>query len=321
MEHYDFITVSSPHFHDNSSSRGIMLDVILALLPAVGASIYIFGIKALWLILTCVASCVASEWIFDLCTKKKETIGDLSAVVTGVLLALNLGTEVALYEAVIGSVFAIVFVKCIFGGLGKNFANPAITARVFMLIAFGSVTSFVNPQLRSVEIASSATPLANLASHSLDVLSSGVLPPIKDMLFGFHGGTIGETCIIALVIGWIYLSAKKVIKWYVPASFIATVYVLFLVATGSPLFALYEILSGGLFLGAIFMATDYVTTPITVKGKVVFCVCCGVITFIIRRFCSLPEGVSFSILIMNILTPFIEKLTHNVPLGGSNNGK
>lgn len=314
MEHYDLITVSSPHFHDDSSSRRIMLDVILALVPAMAASIVIFGIKSLWLIVTCVASCVASEWIFDLCTKRKETIGDLSAVVTGVLLALNLGTEVSLYEAVIGSVFAIVFVKCIFGGLGKNFANPAITARVFMLVAFGSVTSFVNPQ--GVELASSATPLANLASNSMESL-----PTIKQMLFGLHGGTIGETCIIALVLGWIYLSARKVIKWYVPASFIATVYVLFLVATGSPVYALYEILSGGLFLGAIFMATDYVTTPITVKGKVVFCVCCGIITFVIRRFCSLPEGVSFSILIMNILTPFVEKLTHNVPLGGSNNGK
>lgn len=314
MEHYDLITVSSPHFHDDSSSRRIMLDVILALVPAMAASIVIFGIKSLWLIVTCVASCVASEWIFDLCTKRKETIGDLSAVVTGVLLALNLGTEVSLYEAVIGSVFAIVFVKCIFGGLGKNFANPAITARVFMLVAFGSVTSFVNPQ--GVELASSATPLANLASNSMESL-----PTIKQMLFGLHGGTIGETCIIALVLGWIYLSARKVIKWYVPASFIATVYVLFLVATGSPVYALYEILSGGLFLGAIFMATDYVTTPITVNGKVVFCVCCGIITFVIRRFCSLPEGVSFSILIMNILTPFVEKLTHNVPLGGSNNGK
>lgn len=314
MEHYDLITVSSPHFHDDSSSRRIMLDVILALVPAMAASIVIFGIKSLWLIVTCVASCVASEWIFDLCTKRRETIGDLSAVVTGVLLALNLGTEVSLYEAVIGSVFAIVFVKCIFGGLGKNFANPAITARVFMLVAFGSVTSFVNPQ--GVELASSATPLANLASNSMESL-----PTIKQMLFGLHGGTIGETCIIALVLGWIYLSARKVIKWYVPASFIATVYVLFLVATGSPVYALYEILSGGLFLGAIFMATDYVTTPITVKGKVVFCVCCGIITFVIRRFCSLPEGVSFSILIMNILTPFVEKLTHNVPLGGSNNGK
>lgn len=314
MEHYDLITVSSPHFHDKSSSRRIMLDVIIALLPAVVASIAIFGIKSLWLIITCVAGAVASEWIFDLCTKKKCTIGDLSAVVTGLLLALNLGTEVSLYEALIGSVFAIVFVKCIFGGLGKNFANPAITGRVFMIIAFGSVATFVNP--KGVELVSSATPLANLASNSMENL-----PSLSQMFLGLHGGTIGETCIIALIIGWIYLSVRKVIKWYVPACFIATVFVLFLIATGSPAYALYEILAGGLFLGAIFMATDYVTTPITVKGKCLFCVGCGIITFVIRRYCALPEGVSFSILIMNILTPFVEKLTHNVPLGGSNNGK
>ncbi len=314
MEHYDLITVSSPHFHDNSSSRRIMLDVILALLPATIAAVVIFGMKAVLLIVTCVLACVASEWIFDLCTKKKCTIGDLSAVVTGLLLALNLGTEVSLYEAVVGSVFAIVFVKCIFGGLGKNFANPAITGRVFMIIAFGSVATFVNP--KGVELASSATPLAVLASDSLENL-----PSVGQLLLGLHGGTIGETCIVALVLGWIYLSVRKVIKWYVPACFIATVYVLFFIVTGSPVYAFYEIISGGLFLGAIFMATDYVTTPITVKGKCLFCVGCGIITFIIRRYCSLPEGVSFSILIMNILTPFIEKLTHNVPLGGSNNGK
>lgn len=314
MENYNLIVVSSPHFHDNSSSRRIMLDVIIALLPAVIASIVIFGLKSLWLIITCVLSAVASEWLFDICTKKKETVGDLSAVVTGLLLALNLGTEVSLYEAAIGSVFAIVFVKCIFGGLGKNFANPAITGRVFMLIAFGSVTSFVNP--KGVELVSSATPLANLASNSMENI-----PTLLQMMLGLHGGTIGETCIIALIVGWIYLSVRKVIEWYVPASFIVTVYILFFLVTGSPIYALYEILSGGLFLGAIFMATDYVTTPITVKGKVVFCICCGIITFIIRRFCSLPEGVSFSILIMNILTPFVEKFTANVPLGGSSNGK
>lgn len=291
-----------------------MLDVIIALLPAVVASIVIFGVKSVWLIATCVLSAVAAEWIFDVCTKKKCTIGDLSAVVTGLLLALNLGTEVSIYEAIVGSVFAIVFVKCIFGGLGKNFANPAITGRVFMIIAFGSVATFVNP--KGVELVSSATPLANLASNSMENL-----PSLSQMLLGLHGGTIGETCIVALILGWIYLSVRKVIKWYVPACFIATVFILFLIATGSPVYALYEILAGGLFLGAIFMATDYVTTPITIKGKCLFCVGCGIITFIIRRFCSLPEGVSFSILIMNILTPFVEKFTHNIPLGGSNNGK
>lgn len=304
---YNLITVSSPHFHNGSSGRRIMLDVIIALLPAAIAAVVIFGMKSLALMATCIIAAIAAESLFDVIVKKKNTIGDLSAIVTGLLLALNLGTEVALWEAAVGSVFAIVFVKCIFGGLGKNFANPAITGRVFMIIAFGSVTSFVNP--KCVELVSSATPLANLAQGAMDQL-----PTVGQMLLGLHGGTIGETCIIALVLGWVYLSVRKVIKWYVPAAFIATVFVLFLVFTGSPVVAFYEILSGGLFLGAIFMATDYVSTPITVKGKVVFCICCGIITFIIRKFCALPEGVSFSILIMNILTPWVEKLTHNVPL-------
>ncbi|MCQ2411967.1 MAG: RnfABCDGE type electron transport complex subunit D [Sphaerochaetaceae bacterium] len=304
---YNLITVSSPHFHNGSSGRRIMLDVIIALIPAAIAAVVIFGMKSLALMATCIIAAIAAESLFDVIVKKKNTVGDLSAIVTGLLLALNLGTEVALWEAAVGSVFAIVFVKCIFGGLGKNFANPAITGRVFMIIAFGSVTSFVNP--KCVELVSSATPLANLAQGAMDQL-----PTVGQMLLGLHGGTIGETCIIALVLGWVYLSVRKVIKWYVPAAFIATVFVLFLVFTGSPVVAFYEILSGGLFLGAIFMATDYVSTPITVKGKVVFCICCGIITFIIRKFCALPEGVSFSILIMNILTPWVEKLTHNVPL-------
>lgn len=304
---YNLITVSSPHFHNGSSGRRIMLDVIIALIPAAIAAVVIFGMKSLALMATCIIAAIAAESLFDVIVKKKNTVGDLSAIVTGLLLALNLGTEVALWEAAVGSVFAIVFVKCIFGGLGKNFANPAITGRVFMIIAFGSVTSFVNP--KCVELVSSATPLANLAQGAMDQL-----PTVGQMLLGLHGGTIGETCIIALVLGWVYLSVRKVIKWYVPAAFIATVFVLFLVFTGSPVVAFYEILSGGLFLGAIFMATDYVSTPITVNGKVVFCVCCGIITFIIRKYCALPEGVSFSILIMNILTPWVEKLTHNVPL-------
>lgn len=311
---YNLLTVSSPHFHNGSSTQKIMLDVLIALLPATVASVVIFGMKALALVAVCVVTAVASESIFDVIMKKKNTVSDLSAVVTGLLLALNLGTAVALWEAAIGTIFAIVCVKCIFGGLGKNFANPAITGRVFMIIAFGSVATFYAP--KAVELVATATPLAHLASGDLVNV-----PSLMDMLLGLHGGTIGETCIIALVLGWIYLSVKKVIKWFVPAAYICTVFILFLVFTGSPMMALYEILSGGLFLGAIFMATDYVTTPITVKGKVVFCICCGVITFYIRKFCSLPEGVSFSILIMNILSPWVEKLTHNVPLGGSSNGK
>ncbi|MBQ0072358.1 MAG: RnfABCDGE type electron transport complex subunit D [Spirochaetales bacterium] len=312
---YNLLTISSPHFHNGSSTQKIMLDVLIALLPATVASVVIFGMKSLVLIATCVLTAVIAESVFDLLMKKKNTISDFSAMVTGLLLALNLGVAVAPWEAAVGTLFAIVFVKCLFGGLGKNFANPAITGRVFMIIAFGSVATFCYPT-KGVELVASATPLATLASGDLVNV-----PSLMDMLLGLHGGTIGETCIIALCLGWAYLSIKKVIKWYVPAAFICTVFVLFLVFTGSPMLALYEILSGGLFLGAIFMATDYVTTPITVKGKVVFCICCGVITFIIRKFCSLPEGVSFSILTMNILTPWVEKLTHNVPLGGSSNGK
>ena len=311
MEEYKLTVTSSPHFHDRNSSQRIMLDVIIALIPACIAAVVIFGLKALILIITCVLTAVIAESLYDRAVKKPNTVKDLSAVVTGILLALNLGTEVRVYEAIVGTVFAIIVVKCLFGGLGCNFANPAITGRVFMLETFASVTAFTNP--KGVELVSSATPLVILNSGD-----TSALPSLTNMLLGLHGGTIGETCIIALVIGWIYLSMRGVIKWYVPLSYILTVFVLYLVKSASPVFALYEILSGGLFLGAIFMATDYVTTPLTNKGKVIFSVAAGIITFIIRAFMSLPEGVSFSILIMNIFTPFIEKLTAPVPLGGSN---
>lgn len=311
MEEYKLTVTSSPHFHDRNSSQRIMLDVIIALIPACIAAVVIFGVKALILIITCVLTAIVAESLYDKAVKKPNTVKDLSAIVTGILLALNLGTEVRVYEAIVGTVFAIIVVKCLFGGLGCNFANPAITGRVFMLETFASVTAFTNP--KGVELVSSATPLVILNSGD-----TSTLPSLTNMLLGLHGGTIGETCIIALVIGWIYLSIRGVIKWYVPLSYILTVFVLYLVKSASPVFALYEILSGGLFLGAVFMATDYVTTPLTNKGKVIFCVAAGIITFIIRAFMSLPEGVSFSILIMNIFTPFIEKLTAPVPLGGSN---
>ncbi len=308
---YNLSTASSPHFHDNSSTQRIMLDVIIALVPVSIASVVIFGVKALLLILTSVVTAALAETIWCLIIKKKNTVSDLSCVVTGLLLALNLGVDVALYQAVIGTVFAIVIVKCLFGGIGKNFANPAITARVFMLETFSTVTTFTTPKI--VELASGATPLVLLSGKEMSSL-----PTLTQMLLGLHGGTIGETCILALIIGWIYLSVRGVIKWYVPFSYIFTVFVLYLCSSLSFEYALYEILSGGLFLGAVFMATDYVTTPITNTGKVVFCVLCGILTFVIRSFMALPEGVSFSILIMNIFTPLIEKICHKVPLGGSN---
>lgn len=305
------LTVSpSPHIHSGASTRRIMLDVIIALLPAAIAGVVIFGLKALWTILTCVITAIVSEALFDLIVHKKQTVGDLSAAVTGLLLALNLSTNVPLWQCAVGSVFAIVVVKCLFGGLGRNFANPAITGRVFMLLAFTStVAGGANPTV--VELEASATPLVQLADGEK-------LPSLLEMLLGLHGGAIGETCIIALVIGFIYLIVRKVIRWYVPVAFIATVFVLSLFGSGFDFTAaLYQILAGGLVLGAVFMATDYVTTPVTNKGRVLFAVGCGIITFIIRKFCAYPEGVSISILCMNLLVPFLDRVAAKVPLGGS----
>ena len=308
----NLILSSSPHIHTRDSSRRIMLDVIIALLPAAIAGVIIFGAKALGVIAACVITAVVSEALFNVITRKKQTVGDFSAVVTGLLLALNLSTNVAIWQCVVGTVFAIVVVKCLFGGIGKNFANPAITGRVFMLLAFSSVAGGAKPAV--VELVSSATPLELLAQGAEDA------PSLMELFLGLHGGAIGETCCLALLLGFAWLLFRRVIKWHVPVIFIGTVFVLYLVFTGSFQMALAEILAGGLFIGAIFMATDYVTSPITLKGKMVFALGCGLVTFIIRYFCAYPEGVSFSILAMNILTPYIEKFTANTPLGGSKNG-
>ena len=308
----NLILSSSPHIHTRESSRRIMLDVIIALLPAAIAGVIIFGAKALGVIAACVITAVVSEALFNLIVHKQQTVGDLSAVVTGLLLALNLSTNVAIWQCVVGTVFAIVVVKCLFGGIGKNFANPAITGRVFMLLAFSTVAGGAKPAV--VELVSSATPLELLAQGAEDA------PGLMELFLGLHGGAIGETCCLALLLGFAWLLFRRVIKWHVPVIFIGTVFVLYLVFTGSFQMALAEILAGGLFIGAIFMATDYVTSPITLKGKMVFALGCGLVTFIIRYFCAYPEGVSFSILAMNILTPYIEKFTGNTPLGGSKNG-
>ena len=308
----NLILSSSPHIHTRDSSRRIMLDVIIALLPAAIAGVIIFGAKALGVIAACVITAVVSEALFNLIVHKQQTVGDFSAVVTGLLLALNLSTNVAIWQCVVGTVFAIVVVKCLFGGIGKNFANPAITGRVFMLLAFSSVAGGAKPAV--VELVSSATPLELLAQGAEDA------PSLMELFLGLHGGAIGETCCLALLLGFAWLLFRRVIKWHVPVIFIGTVFVLYLVFTGSFQMALAEILAGGLFIGAIFMATDYVTSPITLKGKMVFALGCGLVTFIIRYFCAYPEGVSFSILAMNILTPYIEKFTGNTPLGGSKNG-
>ncbi len=302
-----FATPSSPFTHCGASTQRIMLDVIIALLPATVAAIVIFGAPALVPILSCVIAAVLSEFLFNVITHRKQSIGDLSAVVTGLLLGLNLSTNVPVWQCVLGSVFAIVFVKCLFGGLGHNFANPAITARVFLLVSFAQVAGGAMP--KGVDLVTSATPL--------EVLKTGGegLPSLLDMFLGVRGGAVGETCVIALLIGFAYLVIRRVIRWYVPAIFVGSVFVLYFVTTGSAVTALYQIMAGGLFLGAIFMATDYQTSPINNKGKAFFALGCGILTFVIREYCAYPEGVSLSILVMNILAPMIEKWTAATPLG------
>ncbi len=315
---------STPHIHQKgSSTRNIMLDVAIALLPATLAGIIIFGLDALWVVLTCVISAVAAEALFNLCVGKKQSIGDFSAVVTGLLLGLNLSINVELWQCVVGSVFAIVVVKGFFGGIGKNIVNPAIAARVLMLLTFGSVgaavtisplfdLSFLGEALP--EITAGATPLVSLNGG---VEGAANAPSVLQLLVGAHGGTIGETCAIALLIGFAYLVARKVIKWYVPTAYVATVFACYLLYGGfNVTFALQHVLAGGLLLGAIFMATDYVTTPNTGKGRVVFCIGAGLLTFAIRQFGTYPEGVSIAILTMNLLTPFISDWTRKKTLGG-----
>ena len=306
-------TSAAPHINSGATTHNVMRDVAIALLPATIAAVVLFGLKALLIVLVCVASAVASEFLFNLVCKKKQTILDFSAIVTGLLLALNLSTNVPLWQCAVGSAFAIIVVKCLFGGLGKNIANPAIAARVFLLLAFtGTVGGGANPPL-----VTGATPLGN--GGCLETGSYSLLT----LLIGNHGGTIGETCAIALLIGYAYLVFRGVIKWYVPFAFIATVFVLFFVTSWNISYATAQVLAGGLLLGAIFMATDYVTTPLSNLGKVVFCIGCGLITFLIRMdyfgFSGLhnyPEGVSIAILFMNILTPLIEKWTNPKTLGG-----
>ena len=305
------IVSSSPHIRTKTETPGVMLDVIIALLPAVIAGAFIFGLRALLVVATCVLSSVVAEFLFNLATKKEQTIFDLSAVVTGIILALNLRADAPIWQCVLGSVFAIVVVKCLFGGLGCNFANPAVTGRIFLLICFtGTIGGGARPLISSApELVSGATPLSVIDK-------GGELPSLLDMFLGFKGGAIGEVCIAAILLGFIYLVVRRVIHFETPLFMIGTVFALSLIVDNSFSMALYQILSGGLVFGAVFMATDYVTTPITRTGKMIFGVGCGLITFLIRYFGNYPEGVSFAILLMNILSPYIEKWTAPKALGG-----
>lgn len=299
----------SPHFSAKRATQNIMLDVIIALMPAAVASVVIFGLRSLLVIGVCIATCVLSEFVFEKICKRENTILDLSAVVTGLLLAFNLPVSIPIWQAIFGSITAIIVVKQLFGGIGQNFANPAITARIIMMTAFaGSMTNWVIPASVDgpADVVSSATPLVSGAKGM-------PLPSYLSLFLGTHGGCLGETCALAILLGCLYLLIRGVISWHTPVAFVATVALMSLICGKD---VLYQILSGGLLLGAVFMATDYATTPSTKWGKIVFGIGCGLITVLIRFWGNLPEGVSFSILLMNILTPYISKLTRNKPLTG-----
>lgn len=309
-----FVEVS-PHIRSSRTTKNIMLDVIIALCPALIASIVLFGYKAAVLTAVCVACCVLFEFLFNKIVKKPGTVSDLSAIVTGMLFSFNLPVDLPIYMAVIGSFVAIVIVKCLFGGIGQNFANPAITARIVLMLSFtAAMTTWTEPLAwlkGSTDAMTSATPLGVISS------GEGTLPSLMDMLLGVRGGCLGETCTAALLLGGIYLIIRGVIRPITPICFIGTVAVLSFFSGGFDLnFVAYQVMGGGLVLGAFFMATDYSTTPMTDKGKVVFAIGCGLITFLIRQFANYPEGVSFSILVMNCLTPLIDRFTAAKPFGG-----
>ena len=323
LDHY--ILSSSPHAHANVTVRRLMLDVIIALLPTTFAGIWFFGLPAVWTIATCVSACLLTETLCRMAMKRENTIFDLSAVVTGLLLALNLPAGIPLWMAVAGSVFAIAVSKQVFGGLGMNPFNPALAGRAFMLISFtGPMTTWLKPYWwRTPEAVTTATPLATMktwfapaqaaASATPHARGAEGFPELWDMFIGNIPGCIGEVSAAALALGALYLIVRKVITWHIPVSFILTVYIYSLCVGGAP--ALMQVLTGGVMIGACFMATDYVTSPTTSKGKLIFGFGCGLLCMLIRQFGSYPEGCSFAILIMNALCPLVNRWTQPKPFG------
>ena len=322
---------SSPHVRDKSSTRSIMWDVIFALIPTSIFGIYNFGIRAAVLIAVCIATCLLSEYIWQKCMKLTLTVNDGSAVLIGLLLALNLTPTFPSWMAILGSIFAIIIVKQLFGGLGQNFMNPALGARCFLMVSFaGQMTSFAHDGITG------ATPLAIIKAGSRSdsiqkILASGdgktqEATSLLKMFIGSTGGTIGETCAIALLIGAAYLLIRKIISWRIPVCYIA-VFAIFILLFGGRGFDLTylaaELCGGGLLLGAFFMATDYVTSPITPKGQIIFGVLLGLLTGVFRVFGASAEGVSYAIIICNLLVPLIERVTIPVPFGkeGIKDGK
>lgn len=293
---------SSPHLRDNVTTRRIMQEVCLALAPAGIAAIVLFGASAATLIAVSVITAVLAEFCWNKLNKQKTTVGDWSAVVTGLLLAYNLPANAPAWIAVVGAIIASILVKQMFGGIGSNFMNPALAARAILFVSWSSLmTSYPATQFMT-DVTSSATPLNLLGKGTVEGVN------LMDLFLGNVPGVLGETCKLALLLGGVYLILRGIVDWKIPVTFIATVFVCYLVKDGAEM-ALYQILSGGLFLGAFFMATDYATSPVTNVGRVIMGVGCGLFLFVIRAYASYPEGCSFAILLMNVATPLIDKYT------------
>ena len=312
----NLVVSSAPHIVSNVDTTRIMAMVIMALIPSLLVSIYVFGMRVLTLTVVCIVASVFFEWAWNALMHKRQTIGDLSAAVTGLLIAFNVPSGLPYWIAIVGCFVGIVIVKQLFGGVGKNIANPAITARIVLFISFATeMTTWPLPRM-AADATSTATPLGVLSEGGAE------LPTNMEMFLGFIGGSMGEVSAIALLIGGLFLIWKKVISPIIPVCFIGSVFVfafIYYAATGGDAFdmALFHVLAGGVMLGAFFMATDYVTTPLLPMGKVVFGIGCGVITMIIRLWGQYPEGVSFSILIMNCLTPLINNFFQKRMYGGA----
>ncbi|MBE6708377.1 MAG: RnfABCDGE type electron transport complex subunit D [Ruminococcaceae bacterium] len=321
----ELLSVSpSPHIKNPDTTQSIMLRVIIALLPACMWGVYSFGLRAAEILVICVASSVLFEWLFQKIMKRKNTVADFSAALTGLLIGMNLPAAAPLWLGVAGSLFAIVVVKGLFGGIGKNIVNPALAARVFMFAWPAEMGLFTKAGERINDLSVTFTGADAIAGATpLASLDAGVLPEdvtLFDMILGNTGGCIGEVSSVLLILGGIYLLFTKVITWHIPVAFIGTVAVLtfaFPIGTVSVTdFMLSSIFSGGLMLGAIFMATDYVTSPVTAKGQLIYGIGCGLITVFIRYFGGYLEGVSFAILIMNLLSGYIDKVTMPKRFGG-----
>lgn len=314
---------ASPHISSGATTRKIMGDVLIALCPALIAAIVIFGWRALLVTAVCAAACVFFEWGFEKLCHKESTIGDLSAVVTGVILAYNLPVSIPLWQAVFGCLVAIVAVKQLFGGIGKNFLNPALAGRAALLASYaGAMTTWLPAGTKAaigggmpVDVVSAATPLAYLKTGDLEGLKQ--IASVGDMFLGKVGGSMGEVSALMLLIGGLYLIWRKVINWQTPVAYIATVAVLTVLfpKAGGAEYMLYSIFGGGLFLGAFFMATDYATSPVTKKGQLIYGIGCGLFTVFIRYFGSYNEGVCYSIMVMNCCTALIDKYTKPVRFG------